>query len=290
MYQIKLKEKNSPAIWIAPPQISIGCAKDNDLILDSNDARDHHASLTVKNGQIYLHTLTSANDILVNGKQLNTDTPIQASDLIQIGASKMEVIDPNPNNNIIDIPAPSTTVDKWFLVLTKGSQKGQRYPINQSSSAGRSSECDIHLNDSRISRKHVHLDVIGGSLRITDMNSANGTFINQDKINTTYARPGDYLTIGNLEFKIVGPFIDPDKTIISTAKRSTKSNIKQCTKSDPQKKIQNNTFIRREQILESKRAFDLAGKSKNNDLKTAKLIISITLGIAMLGAMFAFFF
>lgn len=290
MYQIKLKAKDSPAIWIAPPQISIGCAKDNDLILNSNDARDHHASLTVKNGKIYLHTLVSANDILVNGKQLNADTPIQASDLIQIGASKMEVIDPNPNNNIIDIPAPNTTVDRWSLILTKGSKKGQRYPINQNSSAGRSNECDIHLDDSQISRKHVRLDVIGGSLRITDMNSANGTFINHDKINTAYARPGDCLTIGNLEFKIIGPFLDPDKTMISTARRSTESNIKKFTKSTQQEKIQSNTFIRREQILESKRAFDLADESKIKDLKTTKLIISITLGIAVLATMFAFFF
>ena len=277
-------------IWIAPPEISIGCAKNNDLILDACDAHDHHASLTVKNGKIYLHDLASANDILVNGKQFNANTPIQVSDLIQIGESKMEVIDPNPKNNIIEIPTPNTSVDKWFLELTTGNDKGHRYPINQSSSAGRSKECDIHLNDSQISRKHVRLDIIGGALRISDMNSSNGTFINQEKINTSYARPGDDLKIGDLEFKIIGPFLDPDKTMISSAKRSTQSNIKKFPKSVPPEKIQSNTFIRREQILESKRAFELASDTKHSDLKTSVLIISITLGVAILGALLSFLF
>ena len=277
-------------MWIAPPEISIGCAKNNDLILNACDAHDHHASLTVNNGEIYLHDLASANDILVNGKQFNANTPIQVSDLIQIGESKMEVIDPNPKNDIIEIPPPNTSVDKWFLEITKGNNKGQRYPINQSSSAGRSNACDIHLNDNQISRKHVRLDIIGGTLRISDMNSSNGTFVNQEKINTHYARPGDCLKIGDLEFKIIGPFLDPDKTMISTAKRSMHSNTQKPQKSVQQEKFQSNTFIRREQISESKRAFELANEAKNSDLKTSVLIISVTLGIAILGALLTFFF
>jgi len=77
---------------------------------------------------------------------------------------------------------------------------------------GRSADCDCYVPDSAVSRKHAELEVssLGGDLYITDLGSHNGTTVNGAKITTrTIVRPGDCITVGCVELKIVS---DTDDT------------------------------------------------------------------------------
>ena len=48
---------------------------------------------------------------------------------------------------------------------------------------GRDAACDLPIASAETSRQHAVIDLdIGGCLRLTDLNSANGTFINRAQI------------------------------------------------------------------------------------------------------------
>lgn len=47
---------------------------------------------------------------------------------------------------------------------------------------GRSKEADIVLKIEGMSRKHLQVDIDGDQIYITDLNSSNGVFINEEKI------------------------------------------------------------------------------------------------------------
>lgn len=47
---------------------------------------------------------------------------------------------------------------------------------------GRSSKCDIVLNEEGFSRQHCLIEVIDGDVFVTDLGSANGVLINEEKI------------------------------------------------------------------------------------------------------------
>lgn len=67
-------------------------------------------------------------------------------------------------------------------------------------SLGRSSESDIVLRDTSASRRHaeVQLDVKGQILWLTDLNSANGTYLNRQRIQgQVELRPNDIVRIGS---------------------------------------------------------------------------------------------
>src|SRR5579884_1600231 len=49
---------------------------------------------------------------------------------------------------------------------------------------GRDPECDLPLRDSRVSWKHLRLEASNGGLKVTDLGSRNGTFINGKRLNT----------------------------------------------------------------------------------------------------------
>jgi putative nucleotidyltransferase with HDIG domain len=68
---------------------------------------------------------------------------------------------------------------------------------------GRVGQCEIQVDDQSVSRRHCAITVRDGELAITDLESANGTFLNEREIKSATARPGDLLRVGStvLEFR-----------------------------------------------------------------------------------------
>jgi putative nucleotidyltransferase with HDIG domain len=75
---------------------------------------------------------------------------------------------------------------------------------------GRVAQCEIHVEDQSVSRRHCTLAVHGSMLVVTDLDSANGTFLNERPVKSATARPGDVIRVGStiLEYRVparVGP-------------------------------------------------------------------------------------
>jgi hypothetical protein len=62
---------------------------------------------------------------------------------------------------------------------------------------GRSSRCDLVLNDPSVSRRHAHLFFREGRWIVVDLQSTNGTYINGIRVRRSELLPGDHLRIGN---------------------------------------------------------------------------------------------
>lgn len=65
------------------------------------------------------------------------------------------------------------------------------------------SQCGIYLRDPNVSRRHAELTYDGSSWHIVDLNSTNGTLVNDIDVNECVLRDGDLITVGlvNLEFR-----------------------------------------------------------------------------------------
>ena len=59
---------------------------------------------------------------------------------------------------------------------------GQEIILKGQMSLGRSVETDIRLDDTIASRKHAVIDVVGEQVTLTDLNSSNGTHVNELKL------------------------------------------------------------------------------------------------------------
>lgn len=62
--------------------------------------------------------------------------------------------------------------------------------------AGRGVQCDIHIDDPSVSRRHCTVERMGDALRVTDLESANGTFINEQPVKAGTAAAGDLIRVG----------------------------------------------------------------------------------------------
>ncbi len=90
------------------------------------------------------------------------------------------------------------------LILLKKDGNKKVFPVrNKATILGRRPDCELYIPLQVVSRRHCQLSQEDQSLKIRDLRSSNGTFLNGQKvIDETEAKPGDHLQIGPLTFTI----------------------------------------------------------------------------------------
>jgi len=88
------------------------------------------------------------------------------------------------------------------LELNIGDQLEKRYIIDGAGlKIGRAAPADIILSDARVSRTHCLVQLGEGGVQVSDMNSTNGTYIDDERIHgTADLEVGSTLRVGNITF------------------------------------------------------------------------------------------
>lgn len=68
---------------------------------------------------------------------------------------------------------------------------------------GRSSVCDLVVSHESVSRRHAALHVLNGRVTVIDLNSLNGTFINDQRIEEAALEAGAKVTFGGTLFVLI---------------------------------------------------------------------------------------
>ena len=90
------------------------------------------------------------------------------------------------------------------LVVIYGAELGKKYNLNSTSLViGRSSKCDIQIDQESISRNHSKIVNTGKSILVRDLGSTNGTYVNDEPIDEYVLRDGDLIKIGRTIFKFL---------------------------------------------------------------------------------------
>ena len=68
---------------------------------------------------------------------------------------------------------------------------------------GREEDCDISLNDKSVSRRHARIQLGPDGYYLVDLQSTNGTFINDLQVSTTKLQNGDYVRLGDIVLRFL---------------------------------------------------------------------------------------
>ena len=102
-------------------------------------------------------------------------------------------------------PAPAVEDESAATCLLIDRQTGRTFSAKAPSAIiGRErSQSDVILRDPNVSRRHAKLSFDGRDWRIDDLNSTNGTLVNDVDVKSCTLRDGDLITLGlvNLEFR-----------------------------------------------------------------------------------------
>ena len=102
------------------------------------------------------------------------------------------------------------------LVVQSGPDAGQEFPVMGSRVAiGREIASDIVLHENEVSRRHAEIRQTETGYAIADLNSTNGTFVNEARVSAPQPlHPGDRIRVGSttlsLEEGAAGPITVPE--------------------------------------------------------------------------------
>ena len=97
------------------------------------------------------------------------------------------------------------------LRFISGKYQGGEFPLGaqQEIVIGRASDLDMVLVEDMVSRRHARIVCGEGQIRIEDLGSTNGTFVNGEKISRATLKEGDRVLIGTSILKVVSTDVAP---------------------------------------------------------------------------------
>lgn len=90
------------------------------------------------------------------------------------------------------------------VVMIYGPELGKKFNLDGPSLViGRSSKCDIQIDQEAVSRNHAKIVNSGQRVLIRDLGSTNGTHVNDQSVEESILRDGDLIKIGRTIFKFL---------------------------------------------------------------------------------------
>jgi pSer/pThr/pTyr-binding forkhead associated (FHA) protein len=93
-------------------------------------------------------------------------------------------------------PAMGGSSSQWALVNVKN-DANEKHPIQGDNiMVGRDRTCAIVLSHPAVSRRHARITLSGSSYVLEDLKSANGTYVNNTRVDRVKLKPGDVVRFG----------------------------------------------------------------------------------------------
>src|SRR4051794_26216886 len=92
------------------------------------------------------------------------------------------------------------------LTIVTGDQAGRNVEVDGSELViGRATDTNVTIHDANVSRRHASITPLGdGTVELRDLGSANGTFVNGERVEAVVLRGGEQLQLGDTVFHVQG--------------------------------------------------------------------------------------
>ena len=96
--------------------------------------------------------------------------------------------------------------------LIPGESDTAAHPVARELIIGRGEQVDLLLDDITVSRRHAAVRPDGRTVVVTDLDSANGTYVNEERVfDGTRAADGDVIHFGSVKVRVRVDARDPDE-------------------------------------------------------------------------------
>ncbi len=236
MLKLQFRDRSRPDMWLVDPLIKIGSDASCHIVLSSDLVAPLHAELEVRDQSILFHHRAATKNSYINGELIASDKELKAWDIIKIGNTEMELVDPLLNRSprvgqARQATAVRSVLSDWLIQAQTAPFSGQLFPVTHPLIIGRDTQSDIAVPMQHVSRKHCEVFVREGRLYVKDLSSANGTYVNGKKINEVELFRDDELGVDEFRFKVIftGEANEGQKQKFHTTIRETQQNKEDLT-------------------------------------------------------------
>ncbi len=162
-----------------------------------------HAEVLKKEAGFFIRDLKSTNGTLVNNQLIQPEQyyPIGNESIIRIGDDNFGISVGFTFYN----PVETSASVAGFMQAAQATQLATSSMIL----IGRLENCDIVLDSPEVSRRHAMIRQIGDAYSIEDLDSSNGTFVNDVPVKHAELHDGDLIQISNFRLLFQGGLLVP---------------------------------------------------------------------------------
>ncbi|MBI4126000.1 MAG: FHA domain-containing protein [Deltaproteobacteria bacterium] len=207
--------------------ISIGRDQDNIITLASPGVSRRHADILFEDHLPFLVDHGGGNGTALNGKRLtpNERYPLKRGDVITIDTFDLRFA-PNGDGSSILPEDEVTETDVLEVKLLKkvlaaldretypsleilnGADEGKKCYLDDTITEvtiGRDPDCSFSIAEHVMSRRHAKISKRWGGIFIRDLESKNGTFVNNRRVVEEYLHDGDRIALGTIVIMFRNP-------------------------------------------------------------------------------------
>ncbi len=236
---VKLGDQVLQTYSIRKDTISIGRARDNEIVVENLSVSRNHARIRREDGKYVVVDLNSANGSFVNGVKI-TQVELKDNDIISIGKHKLhfvagadeevafggetEAVEGKPAPVPVASPPPAAARKEpkapsfggaapdvgggWgYLLVTRGKQYNVLFRLEaEETSIGRANDNHVRLHDWFVSKRHAIILHDEEGFLVRDLGSWRGITLNGASVRESRLRHGDELVFGTTVVRFhIGP-------------------------------------------------------------------------------------
>ncbi|HSK65695.1 MAG TPA: FHA domain-containing protein, partial [Anaerolineales bacterium] len=209
--------------------VTLGRATTNDIVLASGRVSRNHARVQCSEEGIVLTDLHSANGVWVNSEKV-VETKIQPGDRIEISDYVLQYLplaqDQGEQATLINsehelemtllqmsVPSSLNDTSQARLVIHAPDRTWELPLEEDSCTIGRSTGNGLILDYAKVSRNHARLERKGDNFILRDLQSTNGTYIGDDRLDQRLLENGDTFRIGPTRIVFKRAFFQEELTV-----------------------------------------------------------------------------
>lgn len=221
MPQIIITQSGDPESRTVPCGVSettIGRAPDNTVVLVGDNISRHHAVITAHADDFFLTDLGSGNGTLLNGTPIRSNERyvLRNGDVATIAQyhvhfSRADTLEQSFNeltdSEILEVKLLKKVLgalDKDTLPsleVMNGAAAGKRLMFDEAQDdivVGRDADAELSIEEYVVSRRHARIARRDGGLVAEDLDSKNGTYVNNRRITSAALHDGDRIAFGTI--------------------------------------------------------------------------------------------
>lgn len=200
--------------------VVIGRDESSDVRVEDKKVSRRHAAFRWVDGVPHVEDLGSSNGVRVDGVRIEARTAVAPGVEVRVGSYAITLSGPMSSE---DVTAPGTRprTESAVRVVPAGEMpaalvgrsapvRGRRFPLQPGDNViGRLEECDVAVLHRSVSRQHAKLVVAedDDSVRLVDLDSANGVYLQGRRVTRAELYPGDRLRVGEVELAFENPAV-----------------------------------------------------------------------------------
>lgn len=200
-------------VMLHPGPNRIGSDPGSAVVLAQPGVLPTHCVIHLTANGANLQVPAGSGEVAVNGKPVADIMGLRSGDSVAIGPvlARFVVVEeargalssaPEDDGNATRV---RMALPKFLLRGVSGAVFGKVFPVTGPVVLGRAAECDISVSADEMSRRHALVKPTQDGLTVEDLGSANGTYVNDKRVQQGFLRPGDELRLDAVRFILVAP-------------------------------------------------------------------------------------